>query len=359
MSEFISKAMLTWYDQYARSLPWRVKAPTIPDPYHVWLSEIMLQQTTVVTVGPYFEKFVRQWPTVSDLAAADLDEVLTAWAGLGYYARARNLHKCANEIASDYTGQFPENEADLLSLPGIGPYTAAAITAIAFDQPSVVVDGNIERVITRLFRLRTALPKVKPEIYSLAAELTPASRAGDYCQSLMDLGAGICTPKSPNCVACPLQSHCQAFKVGDMELFPVKGPKKIKPTRQAHVFWIRNSEGHILMRRREEKGLLGGMMEFPSSDWQQDAVDKQQALKTLDSFFDATELRHSSDYEVVKHTFTHFHLRLFPIFIDAAGKQRLGADMVWVDPVEFPKFALPTLMKKVVKAIENESLLTG
>jgi A/G-specific adenine glycosylase len=247
--------ILKWYDRHRRQLPWRSPPGAPADPYHVWLSEIMLQQTTVVTVKSYFENFLEIWPKISDLAAAPLDDVLHAWQGLGYYARARNLHKCAGVIVTEFGSLFPEDEQALLTLPGIGPYTAAAIAAIAFGKKTTPVDCNIERVIARLFAVSEALPKSKPKLTELAVKLTPDDRAGDYAQALMDIGATICTPKKPTCSLCPLSGECRAEARGIAEELPARAPKKNKPTRLGTAFWLVNPKGEILLRRRPEKGL--------------------------------------------------------------------------------------------------------
>ncbi len=265
--EKMPAALLAWYDRHRRVMPWRAAAGRRPDPYHVWLSEIMLQQTTVAAVGPYFEKFLALWPRVQDLAAAPLDAVLTAWAGLGYYARARNLHKCALAVAENFAGRFPETEAALLDLPGIGPYTAAAVAAIAFDRRATILDGNVERVIARIHRVDTPLPKAKPELHALADRLTPERRPGDYAQAIMDLGATICTPRRPKCALCPWRPACAAFKAGDAEDFPRRQAKADRPTRYGVAFWVSDGRGAVALRRRAEKGLLGGMMEIPSTEW--------------------------------------------------------------------------------------------
>src|SRR5262249_21186123 len=248
-------------------LPWRTVPPALPDPYAVWLSEIMLQQTTVPTVKAYYEKFLAKWPRVADLAAAPLEEVLAAWAGLGYYARARNLHACAKEVVARFEGRFPATEKDLLTLPGIGPYTAAAIAAIAFDQRAVVIDGNVERILTRLFVIEEPLPKSKRLIYERGELLTPQARTGDFAQGMMDLGASICTPSRPKCFLCPYHPDCQAYALGDPERYPVKLPKKERPKRWGTIFYARTHSGLVLVRTRPSKGLLGGMTEFPGSDW--------------------------------------------------------------------------------------------
>ncbi|MFN3210645.1 MAG: A/G-specific adenine glycosylase, partial [Roseovarius sp.] len=268
----MSTALLDWYDRHARQMPWRVppaakQAGVRPDPYAVWLSEVMLQQTTVAAVKSYFERFTALWPTVTDLAAAEDAQVMGEWAGLGYYARARNLLKCARVVASDHGGRFPGTAAELQKLPGIGPYTAAAISAIAFDQPSVVVDGNVERVMARLYDIHTPLPVAKPELTGAAAILTPAHRPGDYAQAVMDLGATICTPRSPACGICPWRTPCTARMNGTQGELPKKTPKKAKPTRLGIAYVARRTDGAWLLEQRPDSGLLGGMLGWPGSDW--------------------------------------------------------------------------------------------
>ncbi|USG62192.1 A/G-specific adenine glycosylase [Sneathiella marina] len=347
-----SDQVLSWYDIHARTLPWRSKPGVRPTPYHVWLSEIMLQQTTVATVGPYFEKFLQAWPTVGHMAAAPLDDILTAWAGLGYYARARNLHKCAISVQRDFAGIFPQTRDELLSLPGIGPYTAAAISSIAFDQPEAVVDGNIERILARIYRITEPLPGAKKTITKRAEELTPSTRAGDYAQALMDIGATICTPRNPKCEACPISGSCAANEKLDMETFPVKAPKKIKPTRRAFILWLETDDGSVLLRRRDEKGLLGGMMEFPSTSWQAEEVTTEEALARFSDHLSADASFLEKD--MVRHTFTHFHLHLRPLQLPVS--KEMFADMpniIWVKPENFSNYALPTLMTKVVKSVQQ------
>ena len=272
-----AQALLDWYDTNARVLPWRVSPAARasgmqPDPYRVWLSEVMLQQTTVAAVKSYYERFTERWPSVTDLATAEDGEVLGEWAGLGYYARARNLLKCARVVAMGYGGRFPEAHEALLSLPGIGPYTAAAISAIAFDAPEVVVDGNVERVMARFFDIRTPLPAAKPELAEAAAGLTPRARPGDYAQAVMDLGATICTPRSPSCGLCPWRSACAARAAGAQAELPRRTPKKAKPTRLGIAYVARRSDGAWLLERRPDNGLLGGMLGWPGSDWLEDAA---------------------------------------------------------------------------------------
>jgi A/G-specific adenine glycosylase len=348
--------ILNWYDQHRRVLPWRALPGEVADPYRVWLSEIMLQQTTVATVKNRYEAFMSQWPTVNDLAAATLDEVLSEWAGLGYYARARNLHKCASKVAKDMDGVFPQDEMTLKTLPGIGDYTAAAIASIAFEQPAVVVDGNVERVISRLFRINEALPGAKKPIKAQAALLTPQHRAGDYAQAMMDLGATLCTPKNPKCALCPVQSECEAFGVGDQEKYPVKAPKKKRPTRRGTICWMQRDGAtgpEVWVRRRPEKGLLGGMMEFPSSEWQEGPATDVQYL--------GPEWRALAGQVI--HIFTHFRLELDVVASAQAethpfGNPSEGDDLSegrWVGVDQLNSIALPTVMTKVVDLVAAET----
>src|SRR5215468_6268052 len=274
-----AELLLTWYDRHRRRLPWRAAPGERADAYRVWLSEIMLQQTTVKAVGPYFEKFLARWSDVSELAGASLDDVLRMWAGLGYYSRARNLHACAVAVACEHGGIFPDTEEDLRALPGIGPYTAAAIAAIAFDRRTMPVDGNIERVVSRLHAVEEPLPQAKPLIQQLAAGLLGPARAGDSAQALMDLGASICTPKKPACALCPLNADCLARARGDQETFPRKAAKKTGALRRGAAFVVTRGD-ELLVRSRPEKGLLGGMIEVPGSDWRAGQEDKA-ALKQV------------------------------------------------------------------------------
>ncbi len=342
-------SLLEWYDRNARALPWRVppadsRQGVLPDPYLVWLSEVMLQQTTVVAVAPYFRDFIGRWPSVDALAAADLDDVLTAWAGLGYYARARNLHRCARVVAHELGGAFPKTEAELGKLPGVGPYTAAAIAAIAFDEPATAVDGNIERVMARLHAVADPLPAAKSQLRKLAVDMTPAVRVGDYTQALMDLGATICTPKSPRCMLCPLVDACAAKAQGIAETLPRRLPKKYRPTRRGVAYWGVRSDGAVLLRRRPEKGLLGGMMEVPSSAWRKDA-DLDALERTLAGA--PTSATWHALPGLVRHGFTHFELelRVLRAVFETAPK----VDGRWVMPDAFDQVALPSLMQKVVR----------
>ena len=297
--------LLAWYDVHARELPWRIgpadrRNGVIPDPYRVWLSEIMLQQTTVAAVRNYFLRFTELWPTVADLAAANDADVMAEWAGLGYYARARNLLKCARQVVAEHQGRFPANREALLKLPGIGPYTASAISAIAFDHPETVVDGNVERVISRIFAIETPLPASKPKLNVLAKALTPFKRPGDYAQSVMDLGATICTPKSPACGICPWSTPCKARMQGIAGILPRKEPKKPKPTRHGIVYLAQREDGKWLLEQRPDKGLLGGMLGWPGTDW-------DAKLPVEDPPIAANWVTPNAE---VRHTFTHFHLRL-------------------------------------------------
>ena len=335
----VASALLAWYDRHRRVLPWRAAPGERPDPYHVWLSEIMLQQTTVATVGPYFARFLERWPDIDALARAALDDVLHAWQGLGYYARARNLHRCAQAVSNEHGGRFPDHEEELRELPGIGSYTAAAIASIAFDRPATVVDGNVERVISRLFRLETPLPDVKKEIAEKAGRLTPQSRPGDHAQAMMDLGATICVPRKPKCVLCPLQSHCLGKDIADR--LPAKRPKPERPTRYGFAFWLVRCDGAILLRRRPEKGLLGGLMEVPGTDWKERHPDTDERDDAAPVAIDWTTLPGQ-----VRHTFTHFHLVLTVL----VGRDPSGeAEGVWCLPDRLGEHALPTLMRKVVR----------
>jgi A/G-specific adenine glycosylase len=305
----------------------------------------MLQQTTVATVGDYFRKFVARWPTVQALAAAPIDDVLSAWAGLGYYARARNLHACARTVSERHDGLFPETEEGLRALPGIGPYTAAAIRAIAFDHPASAVDGNVERVIARLFAIRTPLPDAKPEIKARAASLVPQQRAGDYAQAMMDLGATVCTPRSPRCVICPLMKNCRARKEGIAEELPARAPKAEKPTRRGLAFVLANRDGAILLRKRPARGLLGGMDEVPSSPWREGRLVIADALG---------EAPVPAKWKVleggVRHTFTHFHLELAVARATATTSRlaKLAPGSAWVEIDKLDERALPTVMRKVI-----------
>ncbi|MGF1609337.1 MAG: A/G-specific adenine glycosylase [Kiloniellales bacterium] len=354
LSDDAAARLLAWYDRQGRSLPWRAPRGARPDPYRVWLSEIMLQQTTVPAVAPYFAKFVERWPSVEALAAAPLDAVLTAWAGLGYYARARNLHTCAKVVAEERGGRFPDSEADLLKLPGIGAYTAAAIAAIAFDRRATVVDGNVERVVARLFALETPLPAAKPELRRLAARLTPERRPGDFAQAMMDLGATLCLPRKPKCMLCPLAQGCAARAAGSAETLPRRVPKAERPTRRAVAFWTLSPAGRVLLRRRPERGLLGGMMEVPSTDWRSQAWSATEARRAAPGEADWRPLPGQ-----VRHTFTHFHLEVEVWAGRLQGDGRATrADERWVHIDELGDQALPSVMHKIIRHAVKQTAVT-
>jgi A/G-specific adenine glycosylase len=337
----LADALLAWYDRHARRLPWRARPGRRADPYRVWLSEIMLQQTTVATVGPYFAAFLARWPTIEALAAAELDAVLHAWQGLGYYARARNLHRCARWLVERRGGRFPGDEAGLRELPGVGAYTAAAIAAIAFDRPATVVDGNVERVMARLFAVAEPLPGAKPALRQRAASLTPAQRPGDYAQAVMDLGATICRPRGPACGLCPWQGACAAHRAGNAEAYPSKAAKAARPLRHGVAFWAVRRSGEVLLRRRPERGLLGGMMEVPSTDWRATPWPPEEARRAapLAARWRALPGR-------VRHGFTHFELEL--TLLAATVPATAAADGLWWPVERLGEQALPTLMKKLV-----------
>lgn len=337
--------LLGWFDRHRRVMPWRATKGRRPNPYHVWLSEIMLQQTTVVTVGPYFMKFIDKWPQVENLAAAEQDDVLTAWAGLGYYARARNLHKCAQMIVADFGGRFPADQEALLTLPGIGPYTAAAIASIAFDQPAVAVDGNVERVVSRFLGIEEPLPLSKPAIKEGAALLAADNdRPGDFTQAFMELGATVCTPRKPKCGLCPWQKGCTARKAGNAEDLPRKMPKQEKPKRFGKVFFIRNSKGEVLIQKRLEKGLYQGMYQLPTTEW---VGSRKQAAELKAPL----ALKAPANKQVtVRHSFTHFDLELeiWEASAPVAAIKKLPESR-WITPDKRDDFALPTLMTKAWK----------
>ncbi len=340
--------MLAWYDRHRRDLPWRARPGEVADPYRVWLSEVMLQQTTVQAVAPYFQRFTERWPTVQALASADLDAVLHAWAGLGYYARARNLHRCAQVVAFEHGGRFPDTEEALRRLPGIGAYTAAAIAAIAFDRPAAVLDGNIERVISRVFAVEDPLPGSKETLRRLAGTLTPDLRPGDYAQALMDLGSSICVPRRPRCILCPWSDACRARALGIQEDLPRKAAKAERPVRRGIAFWLVNPEGAVLLRRRPEEGMLGGMMEVPSTPWLAGpAPELADAIVAAPvAVPPATAWRPLPG--VVRHAFTHFPLELV-VAAAVAGEGWRAVEGVWAPVDRLADFALPTVMMKVVR----------
>ena len=339
--------ILSWYDVHRRAMPWRALPGEPSNPYRIWISEVMLQQTTVVTVRPYFGEFIRRWPNVEALASANLDDVLHCWQGLGYYARARSLLKCARTLVKNYGGIFPKSEEMLLTLPGIGPYTAAAICAIAFDMRTVVVDGNVERVMARLFRVKEPLPAAKAMLRALAGQLTPTNRCGDYCQAVMDLGATICLPSRPRCTLCPWEKHCRGRDIA--EELPKRPPKLKKPIRRGYVFWIACPNGMVLLKRRPESGLLGGMIEFPTTAWHEDASIQDGYQATRQAPIDVTQW--ASTTKRIHHTFTHFRLELEVLKGRAGSNTNLPEGMFWCEVENFRNHAFPTVMKKVAKSI--------
>ena len=338
--------LLGWYDANARKLPWRVepeenKSGILPNPYHVWLSEVMLQQTTVAAVKDYFVKFITLWPTVNDLAGASQDDVMKAWAGLGYYSRARNLKKCADHVANELDGYFPTAQEDLIKLPGIGPYTSGAISTIAFQNKATVVDGNIERVVTRHTANATPMPEAKADCATFVDAEMPESRPGDFAQAMMDLGAVICTPRNPVCALCPVRYGCKSFAQGTMMDFPVKAPKKSKPNRKGAAFVLQREDGAIWLRKRPNKGLLAGMSEVVTTDW----------TARTDGALGSDAIPVKADWVAkgtIKHTFTHFHLELE---VWHALSQAPNNHGWWVDEKDLSKEALPTVMKKVIMTV--------
>ena len=337
--------LLAWYDRHRRRLPWRPPAGERADPYRVWLSEIMLQQTGVKTVGPYFEKFVARWPDVGALGRASQDEVLRMWAGLGYYSRARNLHACAAAVLRDHGGVFPDTEEGLRALPGVGAYTAAAVAAIAFGRRAVVVDANVERVVARLFAIATPLLAARPEIRAATDSITPDLRTGDFAQAMMDLGATICTARNPACGICPLREDCAAFRTADPAAFPVKAAKKAKPHRLGHGWWIERPDGHVWLVRRPDKGMLGGMRALPSSEWN-DAPDAMPPLSA----------RWRQAAEPVAHVFTHFSLALTVHHAHVGQDVTPPGEGEWWPVAEIGKAGLPTLFARAAEVAMKERI---
>ena len=335
-----SAALLTWYDRHARRLPWRAEGGVTPDPYRVWLSEVMLQQTTVAAVKSYFETFTTRWPNVGALAAAPEADVMSAWAGLGYYARARNLIACARAVAGA-GGQFPDTEEGLRALPGIGRYTAAAVAAIAFGRRAVVVDANVERVVARMFAIEAPLPAARPEIGRLADTVTPAERAGDFAQAMMDLGATICMPRNPACGICPLFDGCAARLTGAPETYPRKAAKAAKPVRRGTMFWLENDNA-VLLVRRPAKGLLGGMRALPTGPWQADDPGLAEAPADVQW----------RDVGTGRHVFTHFALDYRVMVGRASSRSNAGE---WWPVAELATAGLPTLFARAARLALPES----
>ena len=336
-SPSIAHDLLAWYDINRRALPWRAIPGAVADPYRVWLSEVMLQQTTVATVRPRFEAWVARWPDFRSLAAASDDDVMAAWAGLGYYARARNLVACAKVVVAEHGGQFPTTEADLRKLPGIGDYTAAAIAAIAFGEAATVIDANVERVVSRLFRAPT-----KAAVREAAESITPPSRAGDFAQAMMDLGSAICTPRKPRCLLCPVRQQCAAFAAGDQEAFPMKAKKAAKPQRHGTIFWAQAGDS-VMLVRRPPKGLLGGMRALPTGPW----VAAPPGIADAPVAADWTMLN-----TTVAHGFTHFDLQL-ALATARVERHALPGDAVWWPVESLGEAGLPTVFAKAAAAIRG------
>lgn len=351
---FPVETLLAWYDTARRDLPWRAPPGAASDPYRVWLSEIMLQQTTVKAVAPYYAKFLHAWPTVEALAETDLDDVLKAWAGLGYYARARNLHACARRVASEHRGCFPGTEKELLTLPGVGAYTAAAIASIAFGQRAAVVDGNVERVLARYFSVETPLPAAKKDLKKIAEQVAPSKRPGDFAQAMMDLGATICTPRTPSCALCPVHRECAARARGLEAILPYRATKPAKPLRCGVAFLASRADGAVLLRKRVKEGLLGGMTEVPGTPWVEEPEGDANLLDHAPLEGPWAQLPGT-----VRHTFTHFHLEL-SVFSAAFSN---GAEVLetarpeacmWVPRHALDAQALPSVMRKVVAHVLDD-----
>jgi A/G-specific adenine glycosylase len=341
--------LLAWYDRHRRDLPWRALPGEPADPYKVWLSEIMLQQTTVTAVKPYFLGFLARWPNVGRLAQASGEEVMRAWAGLGYYSRARNLHACAKIVAGSLKGKFPDTEAGLQDLPGIGPYTAAAVAAIAFGRPAAAIDGNAERVLARLYSISTPLPEAKYEIKAKAAAMVPVERPGDFAQAMMDLGATICAPKHPSCDICPLQKFCRGHASGCPESLPRKAPRRERPLRQGAAFFVRRRDGAVLVRTRPPKGLLGSMTEIPGTGWQ---IHFDAALAARQAPVEASYRKLDKS---VSHAFTHFALRLDIYVAEVSSARRAPAGYRFVPDRGLDKEAFPSVMRKVIEAVRQSA----
>jgi A/G-specific adenine glycosylase len=360
--ERLAEQLLAWYDRHRRELPWRAKKGERADPYRVWLSEIMLQQTTVAAVAGYYRKFLERWPTVEALAAAPLDDVLAGWAGLGYYARARNLHKAAGVVARELGGKFPRTAEELRKLPGIGTYTSGAIAAIAFDEREAAVDANAERVLARVYAVEEPMPGAKPTLRKLGQALAPEKRAGDLVQALMDLGSAICTPKRPACANCPWTESCEGRKRGIAETLPRKGAERVRPLKRGAAFIVRDAKDRVLVVKRPEKGLLGGMLEPPLGPWTEAFPSRAEAM--LQAPFRGEWIKRAG---VVRHGFTHFELEI-EVYVatgtadilsasvraargsgrDVRGPSEAAVPGRWLPIAELKDAALPTVMRKII-----------
>ncbi len=352
--DYFRKSLLAWYDKNRRTLPWRAEPGVSAEPYHVWLSEIMLQQTVVAAVIPYFTKFVDKWPSVKHLARAPQEEVMKEWAGLGYYARARNLHKCAQVVADEHKGRFPDTRENLMGLPGVGDYTSAAITAIAFDRPATVIDGNVDRVVARYFAVEEAFPAGKKDVRHYAAILSEgrADRPGDFAQAMMDLGATVCIPKAARCGLCPVAKGCRGRKAGIQSDLPAKAAKKAKPQKHGYVYWITDSKGRVLLERRDERGMMGGMMALPVSEW----VAARGAKAHDPMLADVSVIEELRGMKVL-HSFTHFDLTLQGCRVGSVRAADFkGPRYKWVAPEEVAAAGLPSLFAKAVKLFTSKGL---
>lgn len=335
--------LLEWYDQHRRTLPWRALPGKVPTPYHVLLSEFMLQQTTVTTVIPYFQAFIEKWPTLWAFAQATQDDVYHAWQGLGYYSRAKNLLRCAQAIVMNFGGEIPKSEAVLQTLPGIGPYTAAAIAAIAFDAPVIPVDGNIIRVFSRFFKDETPLPLLKKKIEYYAEQMRPLNRSGDFAQALMDLGSSVCAPRGGRCDICPLSSICASAFQPEAAILPLREPKKERPTRHGILFWVENEEGAVLVERRSATGLLANLDGFPGTTWIEEPHCPHAAVRA----FYGDNVTYDVLEKTARHIFTHFSLEL--TIVKVQGKTHLKKHERWVLLSQLFACAFPTVMKKAQK----------
>jgi A/G-specific adenine glycosylase len=349
------RTLLAWYDAHRRIMPWRALPGVAANPYRVWLSEVMLQQTTVAAVVPYFQKFIQRWPTVRALAAAKLDDIMKMWAGLGYYRRAQSLYACAQRIVADYGGEFPNSYDELLTLPGFGPYTAAAVTSIAFDRRANVVDGNVERVMARIFAIREPMPEAKPKLRTAAATLLPASRHGDYAQALMDLGATICTPRNPKCMICPWNKSCRARALGIQDQLPVRAKPKAKPVRRAIGFVLMTKQNEILLRQRGKTGLLADMMEVPSSAWLEQPMPLLKQVQKQAPVAAKWKMLSGE----VRHVFTHFELQMQIAIAVVPKSTRVKPPLRWVPVRDLYDEALPSVMRKLTDfALRSASIKT-
>ena len=344
----ISKILLKWYDENGRILPWRVSPKDFasgrtPDPYKVWVSEIMLQQTTVKTAIPYFQKFMKKWDCIDKLSHAEESDILAFWAGLGYYARGRNLLRCAKELRDRFNGKIPNNKKKLLSLPGIGEYTASAIRSIAFGEKEVVIDANIERVVCRLFKIERPVKQSKKDITKYASQLFPKFHSGDFAQALMDFANSVCKPKKPNCTQCPIASSCLSLELGLVESIPAKPIKKNIPIKKGYVFFIRVEPNKFLLERRPSKGLLGGLLGFPTTKWDLKKNDPTVPFKA----------NYTYTKRVVTHQFSHFRLELEIVLAEIKNTRFINPRYLAVEYRKFDVLSLPTLMRKVYKQASN------